>query len=133
MLKKLKLQTKHKTQLIDITKDVNEAVITSGIKDGICVVFTPHTTASVFMFENQDPSLRRDLLNALNRIAPSDVEYLHKGQNAAAHLKSSRMGNSVSIPIENAKPLLGKWQGIFFGEFDGPRDEREIYIKIIQG
>ncbi len=118
---------------MDISKEVKEEVIRSGVKDGVCVVFTPHTTASVFMFENQDPSLRRDLLNALNRVAPSDVEYLHKGQNAAAHLKSSRMGNSVSIPIENAKLLLGKWQGIFFGEFDGPRQERVVYIKVIAG
>ena len=130
---KLTLQTNHKTQLLDITKDINEAVIKSGIKNGVCIVFTPHTTASVFLFENQDPSLRRDLLNALNKIAPSEVEYLHKGANAAAHLKSSRMGNSVSIPLESAKLTLGKWQGVFFGEFDGPREEREVYIKIIEG
>ncbi len=132
-MKKLTFPTSHKTQLLDISKEVEEAVITSGVKDGVCVVFTPHTTASVFMFENQDPSLRRDLLNALNMIAPNETEYLHKGGNAAAHLKSSRMGNSVSIPIENAKLLLGKWQGIFFGEFDGPRQERVVYIKIIHG
>ena len=129
----MKFPTSHKTQLMDISNEVAEAVITSGIKDGVCVVFTPHTTASVFMFENQDQALRRDLLNSLNRIAPNDAHYLHVGENAAAHLKSSRMGNSVSIPVVNAKLLLGKWQGIFFGEFDGPRQEREVIIKVIAG
>ena len=132
-MKTMKFPTSHKTQLMDISNEVAEAVITSGIKDGVCVVFTPHTTASVFMFENQDQALRRDLLNSLNRIAPNDAHYLHVGDNAAAHLKSSRMGNSVSIPVVNAKLLLGKWQGIFFGEFDGPRQEREVIIKVIAG
>ena len=129
----LKFPTSHKTQIMDISKEVSEAVITSGIKDGICVVFTPHTTSSIFMFENQDPALRRDLLNALNRVAPADADYFHSGGNAAAHLKGSRLGNSVSIPVVNAKLLIGKWQGVFFGEFDGPRQEREVIIKVIAG
>lgn len=132
-MKTMKFPTSHKTQLMDISEEVKEAVITSGIKDGICVVFTPHTTASIFLFENQDKALRRDLLNGLNRIAPSDVEYLHVGENAAAHLKSSRMGNSISIPVLNARPVLGRWQGIFFGEFDGPRQAREVFIKVVAG
>ncbi len=132
-MKIMKFPTSHKTQLMDISNEVNEAVITSGIKDGICVVFSPNTTTSIFMFENVDPALRRDLLNALNRIAPNDVDYLHVGDNAAAHLKSSRMGSSVSIPVENAKLVMGKWQGVFFAEFDGPRQEREVYIKVIAG
>lgn len=132
-MKKMKFPTSHKTQLMDISKEVSEEVIKSGVKDGICVVFTPHTTASIFMFENQDPALRRDLLNALSRVAPSDVEYQHTGTNAAAHLKGSRMGNSVTIPVVNAKLMIGKWQGVFFGEFDGPRQEREVYIKVIAG
>ena len=132
-MKKIKFPTSHKSQLMDITKEVEEIVITSGVKDGICVVFTPHTTSSVFLFENQDPALRRDLLNALNIVTPSEMEYFHKGGNAAAHLKSSRMGASVSIPLENAKLALGKWQGIFFAEFDGPRQEREVYVKVIEG
>ena len=132
-MKKMKFPTSHKTQLMDVSKEVSEAVIKSGVKDGICIVFTPHTTASVFTFENQDPALRRDLLNALSRVAPSDVEYQHTGKNGAAHLKSSRMGSSVTIPVVNAKLMLGKWQGVFFGEFDGPRQEREIYIKVIAG
>jgi secondary thiamine-phosphate synthase enzyme len=132
-MKKIKFPTSHKTQVMDITKEVEEIVITSGVKNGICVVFTPHTTSSVFLFENQDPALRRDLLNALNIVTPSEMEYFHKGDNAAAHLKSSRMGASVTIPLENAKLALGKWQGIFFAEFDGPRQERKVYVKVIEG
>jgi len=130
-MKKLKFPTSHKTHMMDITKEIEELVITSGVKDGICIVFTPHTTCSVFLFENQDPALRRDLINALNRIAPSDGAYFHKGENADAHLKSSRMGTSITIPLENAKLTLGKWQGIFFAEFDGPRQEREVYVKVV--
>jgi secondary thiamine-phosphate synthase enzyme len=132
-MKEMKFPTSHKTQLMDITNEVTEEVIKSGIKDGIVTVFSPNTTTSIFMFENKDPALRRDLLNALNHIAPSDAEYLHSGDNGAAHLKSSRMGNSVTIPVVNAKPTLGVWQGIFFGEFDGPRQERKVFIKVIAG
>ena len=132
-MKTLKFPTSHKTQLMDISAEVKEAVISSGVKDGICVVFTPHTTASVFLFENADQNLRRDLLSALSKVIPSDVQYAHVGSNAAAHLRSSRMGASVSIPVHEGRPMFGKWQGVFFGEFDGPRQEREVIIKVIAG
>ena len=132
-MKTLKFPTSHKTQLMDISAEVKEAVITSCVKEGICVVFTPHTTASVFLFENADQNLRRDLLSALSKVIPSDVQYAHVGSNAAAHLKSSRMGASVSIPVHEGRPMFGKWQGVFFGEFDGPRQEREVIIKVIAG
>lgn len=118
---------------MDISAEVKEAVIKSGIKEGICVVFTPHTTGSVFLFENADQNLRRDLLSALSTVIPSDTKYSHVGSNAAAHLKSSRMGASVSIPVHDGRPMFGKWQGVFFGEFDGPRQEREVIIKVIAG
>lgn len=132
-MKTLKFPTSHKTQLMDITDQVKEAVITSGVKEGICVVYTPHTTGSVFLFENVDPNLRRDLLLALSKIIPADEKYSHVGGNAAAHLKSARMGASVSIPVVEGRPLFGKWQGLFFGEFDGPRQERQVIIKVIAG
>ncbi|MEA1920443.1 MAG: secondary thiamine-phosphate synthase enzyme YjbQ [Campylobacterota bacterium] len=132
-MKIMKFPTSHKTQLMDISKEVSEYVIESGVKNGICVVFTPHTTSSVFLFENRDPALRRDLLNALSLIAPSDIDYHHTGTNAAAHLKSSRMGCSVSLVVADGRPVLGKWQGLLFGEFDGPRQEREVNIKVIEG
>ncbi|MDD5717757.1 MAG: secondary thiamine-phosphate synthase enzyme YjbQ [Sulfuricurvum sp.] len=132
-MKTLKFPTSHKTQLMDISAEVKEAVITSGVKEGICVVFTPHTTASVFLFENADQNLRRDLLAALSAVIPADVKYSHVGSNAAAHLKSSRMGASVTIPVHEGRPMFGKWQGVFFGEFDGPRQVREVIVKVIAG
>lgn len=132
-MKTLKFPTSHKTQLMDITEQVKEAVITSGVKEGICVVYTPHTTGSVFLFENVDPNLRRDLLSTLSKIIPADEKYSHVGGNAAAHLKSARMGASVTIPVVEGRPLFGKWQGLFFGEFDGPRQERQVMIKVIAG
>ena len=132
-MKKLTFPTSHKTQLMDISAEVKEAVITSGVKEGICVVFTPHTTGSVFLFENADQNLRRDLLTALSTVIPTDAKYSHVGSNAAAHLKYSRMGASVSIPVHEGRPMFGKWQGVFFGEFDGPRQAREVIIKVIAG
>ena len=129
----MKFPTSHKTQLMDISSEVKEAVIKSGVTEGTCLVFTPHTTASVFLFENADQNLRRDLLAALSKIIPQDAAYAHVGDNAAAHLKSSRMGVSVTIPVHKGQPMFGKWQGVFFGEFDGPRQERQVIIKVVAG
>ena len=132
-MKTLTLRTKSKTEMTDITAEVREAVITSGVKEGICVVFTPHTTCSVLISENVDPRLQRDLLGSLTRIAPDNVRYAHGGGNAAAHIKSARTGVSVTIPVTDGRPLLGQWQGVLFAEFDGPRDVREVVIKVIAG
>lgn len=132
-MKQLTLSTKSKTELTDITNDVQEAVITSGIREGICVIFTPHTTASILVSENVDPRLQRDLLGSLARVAPDNVRYAHGGGNAAAHIKSARTGVSVSIPVAEGRPMLGQWQGIFFAEFDGPRETRSVLIKVIAG
>ena len=126
----LTFPSSHKSQLMDISTEIQEEVIKSGIKDGICTIFVPHTTASVFLFENQDPNLERDLLNSLKKRAQIDGEYSHTGDNAAAHLKSAMMGNSVTVFVEDAKLVLGKWQGIVFGEFDGPRQERKVMMKV---
>ncbi|MEJ2468047.1 MAG: secondary thiamine-phosphate synthase enzyme YjbQ [Campylobacterales bacterium] len=132
-MKTLTLTTKSKTEMTDITDEVREAVITSGIKEGICVVFTPHTTSSVLISENVDPRLQRDLLGSLSRVAPDNVRYAHGGGNAAAHIKSARTGVSVTIPVADGRPLLGEWQGVLFAEFDGPRDARKVIIKVIAG
>ncbi len=129
---KLQLQTAHTTQMINITKEVKEAVITSGVKEGIVVVFTPHTTASVVLFENVDQNLRRDYLKLLKTYV-STQEYSHKGGNAAGHLKAAMTGASVSIPVVDGHPLFGEWQGAFFCEFDGPREQRDVIIKVING
>lgn len=129
---KIQLQTEHTTQMINITKEVKEAVITSGIKEGIVVVFTPHTTSSVILFENIDQNLRRDYLKLLKTYVSSQ-EYSHKGGNAAGHLKSAMSGASISIPVIDGLPMFGEWQGVFFCEFDGPREVRDIIIKVING
>ena len=132
-MKTLTVASKHKTQLIDISSEVKEAVITSGVKEGICLIFTPHTTSSVLLFENADPKLQRDLLGSLQMIAPHEERYTHAGGNAAAHIKSARSGTSITIPVIEGRPMLGEWQGIFFAEFDGPRETREILVKVIAG
>ncbi|WP_345988305.1 secondary thiamine-phosphate synthase enzyme YjbQ [Sulfurimonas sp. HSL1-2] len=132
-MKTLTLTTKSKTEITDITDDVREAVITSGVKEGICVIFTPHTTTGILLSENVDPRLQRDLLGSLARIAPDNVRYAHGGGNAAAHIKSARTGVSVTVPVVGGRPLLGEWQGVLFAEFDGPREAREVMIKIIAG
>jgi secondary thiamine-phosphate synthase enzyme len=130
MQKKLKYKTKHKSEMIQITNDIKELVIKSGIKDGVAVVFTPHTTASVFLFENNDPNLSRDFLKKMGELVPADAKYAHIGDNAAAHIKSGLNGASINLLIEDATVILGQWQGVYLADFDGPR-EREVYLKII--
>jgi len=128
----LTVSTKHRSEMIDITEMVHEAVIKKGIKSGIVTLFVPHTTASVILFENIDPQLKRDFLAALGRVAPADEKYHHQGENAAAHIKSALCGARIVVPMENAKLHLGEWQGIFLCEFDGPR-ERRVIIQVING
>ncbi len=132
-LKTITVETKSRSEMIDITSDIKEAIVTSGVKSGVCVIFTPHTTASVLISENVDPRLRRDILGSLSRIAPDNIRYAHVGDNASAHIKSARNGVSLSIPVVDAQPILGQWQGVFFAEFDGPREQRQIHIKTIAG
>lgn len=131
MIKKISLKTKHRSEAIELTQEIQELVIQSGVKDGIIVIYTPHTTAGVLLFENQDPNLLRDLLGKMGEIVPLDAKYAHLGSNADAHLKSAITGASLSLIINNAKVLIGKWQGIFFIDYDGAR-EREVILKIIK-
>ncbi len=123
--------TRHTSEMIDITEAVKEAAIKTGTKDGIVAVFTPHTTASIVLFENIDPKLRRDFLEALGRIAPADHTYHHDDGNAAAHIKSALCGVRVVVPMQNAALQLGQWQGIFLCEFDGPR-ERKVIVQVVR-
>ncbi|BCD67198.1 secondary thiamine-phosphate synthase enzyme YjbQ [Nitratiruptor sp. YY09-18] len=129
---KIKIKTHHKSEMIEITEIVQEEVIKSGVSNGTCVVYSPHTTTGILLFENVDPSLQRDFLGHMSRLVPKSDRYAH-GENADAHLKSALTGNSVTIPVVDAKLMLGKWQGIYFCEYDGPREEREYYIKVING
>lgn len=132
MLKIFNLNSSTKTEFIDITDIIVESVRQSNIESGLCIIYVPHTTAGVFINENADPDVMYDLRNYLDRAIPWIENYKHVEGNAAAHIKSVLTGNSISIPIENGKLVLGTWQGIFFAEYDGPRN-RKFYIKLIQG
>ena len=128
----LSVKTDKHTQMKDITAQVRAAVHQSGVKDGLCVVFTPHTTAAVTINENADPDVVRDLNMELGKIIPWEDGYHHIEGNSAAHLKSSLVGASEHIIIEDGRLLLGTWQGIYFCEYDGPRS-RKVIVKIMEG
>ena len=129
MLKNFTISTE-KENFYNITGRVRDAVTESGVKSGICVVYCPHTTAGITINENADPDVVHDVLLGLGKAFPDRAEFLHMEGNSAAHLKSSCIGSSVTIIIENGRLLLGTWQGIYFCEFDGPRS-RQFYVKVI--
>jgi len=115
----------------NITPQVREAVAQSGITSGIAVIYCPHTTAGITINENADPDVVHDLLLGLNKAFPDRAESRHGEGNSSAHLKASAMGSSATVIIEARKLLLGTWQGIFFCEFDPPR-ERKFYVKVVE-
>ena len=129
---KFEVRTSKHTQMLDITREVQRAVTESGVRDGICTVFIPHTTAAVTINENADPDVVRDFTMEINKIVPWEDGYHHMEGNSAAHLKSSMIGFSEQIIIEDGRLLLGTWQGIYFCEFDGPRS-RKCFVKIMEG
>jgi secondary thiamine-phosphate synthase enzyme len=126
-MQKLSVKSRSRTEFIDITAEVNGAVAESGVSEGICVVFVPHTTAGITINENADPAVVRDILMELNKVVPFDDGYAHVEGNSAAHIKSSMMGFSCTVLIEGGRPCLGTWQGIYFCEFDGPRS-RTVWV-----
>ncbi|MDP2944921.1 MAG: secondary thiamine-phosphate synthase enzyme YjbQ [Atribacterota bacterium] len=130
MLKEITIQTNTQAQILDITAQVQNAVGESGIVEGLCCVFIPHTTAGVTINENADPSVKQDIVMELDKVIPFDDNYSHLEGNSAAHIKASIIGSSVNVPVKNNNLLLGTWQGICFCEFDGPR-RRKFYVKII--
>lgn len=117
-------------ELRAVTAQVREAIAKSGVRDGLCVIYCPHTTAGVTVNENADPDVARDLLLGLDRAYPDRGEFRHSEGNSAAHLKASAVGSSATIIIRDGKALLGTWQGVYFCEFDGPR-RRTFYVKIM--
>jgi secondary thiamine-phosphate synthase enzyme len=127
-----KIQTTKPQQFIDITNKVADEVKNSNVRDGIAVIFVPHTTAGVTINENADPDVVRDIISAFDETYPVYGEYLHFEGNSHAHIKASLMGSSCTVIIMEGKLMLGTWQGIYFCEFDGPRS-REFYVKIIRG
>jgi secondary thiamine-phosphate synthase enzyme len=125
------VKTRTATEMIDITGAVQEAIRPAGVKNGVCMVFVPHTTAGITINESADPAVREDMLMALNKIVPWKDAYRHAEGNSPAHIKASLMGTSVMVAVENGELALGTWQGIFFCEFDGPRN-RKVMITFLQ-
>lgn len=126
-LERISLKTRERSQCIDITAQISRIVKSSGIREGICMISVPHTTAGVTINENADPSVVRDLLMELSRIVPFDDGYSHIEGNSAAHIKTSLVGSSVNLPVSGGSLVLGTWQGIYFCEFDGPRNR---YVQV---
>ncbi|MCL2175910.1 MAG: secondary thiamine-phosphate synthase enzyme YjbQ [Treponema sp.] len=129
-LSEIIVHTNGETGWFNITGQVQKAVAESGIKEGICVVFTPHTTAGVTVNENADPDVSRDVNLSLNIISPDRNEFRHGEGNSAAHTKSSLFGASLTVIVTGGKLLLGTWQGIWFTEFDGPR-KRKVNFRVM--
>jgi secondary thiamine-phosphate synthase enzyme len=126
----LEVNTRKKVEMIDVTTDVRRIVRESGVEKGLVLVSVPHTTAAVTINENADPDVVRDMLMELDRIVPIEDDYRHGEGNSAAHIKSTLVGASETLPVENGKPALGTWQGIYFCEFDGPR-RRRLLVQVV--
>ena len=131
MLSQLSLKTNSHSELVDITSLLRETVTNSKVRDGICYVFVPHTTAGLTITENTDSNVKRDLLMKLNKVIDwNDKDYHHSEGNSAAHIKAAMVGFSLTVFIRNGQLLIGTWQNIYFAEFDGPRP-RKVWVKII--
>jgi secondary thiamine-phosphate synthase enzyme len=130
-MREIRIDTSSRTQLIDITEKVREAITAERTENGICCIFVPHTTAGVTINENADPSVKSDLLTILDQLVPRDLDYSHTEGNSPAHAKSTLVGSSVTLIVENGEPVLGTWQGIFLCEFDGPR-RRSIFVDLLK-
>jgi secondary thiamine-phosphate synthase enzyme len=124
------LKTTKKDEWINITTELRNAVAASGVRDGICLVFVPHTTAAVTVNENADPDVPRDLIFALDAISPDRREFRHGEGNSAAHTKTSLVGPSLSLIVSEGTLLLGTWQSVWFNEYDGPRTRR-VLVRIL--
>jgi secondary thiamine-phosphate synthase enzyme len=125
----LKLETDSQMEMIDVTAGIRRMVKETGVANGVCHLFVPHTTAAITINENTDPNVRKDMLNELLKTVPLHDEYLHAEGNAAAHILSSLLGPSESVFVENGKLVLGTWQAIYFCEFDGPR-ARTVLLRV---
>jgi secondary thiamine-phosphate synthase enzyme len=131
-MEQLDVRTPSHACMVDITDQVSRVVADSGIKDGICYVFVPHTTAGLAINENADPTVKSDILGHLDKVVPWRDGFEHAEGNAAAHIKASLMGPSHFVLVHNGRLRLGTWQGIFLCEFDGPR-HRQVWVKVAAG
>ena len=123
----LTIATRTRVEMIDITAEVAEAIRKEKVSDGLAVVFVPHTTAGVTINENADPTVVRDIVTEMNKVIPFEDGYHHSEGNSAAHIKSTLFGPSLVLIVSGGKPVLGTWQAVYFGEFDGPR-HRKVHV-----
>ena len=130
MVRYINVRSRSRIEFIDITSMVQDVIQEAGVKKGVCYLYVPHTTAGITINEGADPSVQRDIQNALSRLIPHEMNYFHREGNADAHIKSTLVGTSAHVIIDEGKLLLGTWQAIFFCDFDGPR-HRRIAIKFI--
>jgi secondary thiamine-phosphate synthase enzyme len=131
-MERIYIKTNSRIEFVDITSKIREIIYNSKVENGIAIIYTPHTTSAITINENADPSVKYDINKFLSKVVPYKDNYTHLEGNSDAHIKSSIVGCSEYVIIENRKPVLGTWQGIFFCEFDGPR-RRNVFIKIIEG
>ncbi len=124
MLSEISVRTRRRSELIDITGQVTAAIVESGITEGLCHIFVPHTTAAVTINEKADPDVARDIEATLERIVPAGAGYRHSEGNSDSHIKSSLVGAHELVIVSGGRPVLGTWQAVFFCEFDGPRSRR---------
>ena len=130
-MKAFEVRTGRRNEFVEITAEVQRVVKDSGLKSGVCVVYCPHTTAGITIQENADPDVVRDMLLWLNDHIPKEVPgFRHAEGNSDSHLKSSLIGSSATVIVENGELVLGTWQGVYFGEFDGPRS-RTVMVQTI--
>lgn len=131
-MRQFSVRTQARNQMIDITGQIRSILRESGVENGVCFVFIPHTTAAVTINENADPDVPRDILAQLDRTIPLRGDYLHGEGNSAAHIKASLFGTSATVIVKRGGLVLGTWQSIFLCEFDGPRT-RQVYVHIMPG
>ena len=130
MIRYIAVKSKARTEFIDITADIRDVLRKANVSNGVCHLFVLHTTAGITVNEGADPAVHRDMNTFLNKVVPTDHYFTHAEGNSDAHIKSTLVGSSQTLLIENGMPLLGTWQAVYFCEFDGPR-QRKVAVKII--
>jgi len=130
MIKVLDIRTSSRNQMVDVTARVKDVVAVSGVQEGTCVLYVPHTTAAVAVNEGADPAVAEDILARLAELVPRDARYNHREGNADAHIKATLVGASCVVPVSAGKLMLGTWQAVFFCEFDGPR-HRKLVVQVM--
>ena len=128
-MKKFNVSTQRREQMVDITKRVQQEVGGSGVSDGLCQVYVPHTTSGVTINEGADPAVQHDFLEHLNELVPQAGQWRHAEGNSDSHIKAMLVGTSVTVPVSGGRLQLGRWQAVFFCEFDGPR-ERSVWVHV---